>query len=171
MRSSLCINLNATLQGYHRNPQQPDNACKKTFSTSANLALIETQQQANIGCVPCPLPVGAVRYIDTNCRYMCYKDSTGESTSTDTYCSIDVASDGGCSGGSCMSCATGLASMRASYDNAIMRGDASYNGYYIDRCRDRIGHIWQPCDPSSKPSWASWSSASSTVGDSTGCAW
>ena len=52
------------LGGYHRNPQQPDAACRSSFSTSANLGVAETQQQANIGCVRCPTTVGAVRYID-----------------------------------------------------------------------------------------------------------
>jgi len=158
------------LGGYHRNPQQPDAACNRAFSTSTNIGIAVTQQQANIGCVRCPAVVGAVRYIDTSCRFVCYKDSTGESTVNDTYCSVSASADGGCNG-ACMSCRDSLGSMLAAYDAFIAAGRTSYNGFFIDRCRDVLGHKWQPCDLASKPSWAAWSSASPTVGASTGCSW
>jgi hypothetical protein len=111
-----------------------------------------------------------VRYIDTSCRFVCYKDSTGESTSNDTYCSVAVSADGGCNG-ACIACRESLGSMLAAYDAFVAIGRTSYNGFFIDRCRDVIGHKWQPCDLASKPSWASWSSASPTVGASTACSW
>ena len=159
------------LAGYRRNPYESNIFCKSAFSTAANLGKSENDQQANIGCVPCPPVVGAVRYIDTACRYVCYKDSTGESTISDTYCSVEPALDGACVNGACVACQTQLISMQASYSISLTIKDTSYNGLYIDRCRDIIGHRWQPCDPASKPSFGSWKSASPTVGASTGCSW
>ena len=163
--------------------------CLNSFSTSTNIILassfsnaiitalgdttilIQQQQQKNIGCDQCPsynnLAVQP-RYVgnDGACSFVCFKDTTGQNTDTDTYCSLKPTDNitGICPvGGSCLSCSQSL-SQRISEK-------VQHPTEYIDVCRDVVGHQWKPCDPASKPAYAEFRTASIHVGASTGCLW
>ena len=150
--------------------------CLPAFSTSQNLLhaaeLSVRQQQAAIGCSPCLLPAGSaasVLYVASSapCSFVCFKDTTGETAANDTYCSVKPLL-AGCPG-ICLSCADKLLRLRADY--ATSPSPHSYDGLFIDQCRDAVGHTWAPCDPASKPLLATFTSPSLTVGASTACAW
>ena len=138
------------------------------FSTSVNLLgnLSWGVQQANIGCTACPAMTGVRYTVPNNCAYTCYRDTTGENTDNDAYCGQALTADGFCPS-VCLSCHTALASMFVEYQRAPWL----FNGRYIDRCRDSVGHTWQGCDASNLPANAVWTSGSTTVGAKTACEW
>jgi hypothetical protein len=88
--------------------------CLNTFSTSTNTGVSRTDQEAKIGCSPCP--TAAVRYVQPNsCAYMCYQDTTGESVVNDTYCTMPTGADKICQGGTCARCDVSLARLLDDY--------------------------------------------------------
>ena len=159
-------------------------ACVPQFSSSYNILHMDTlsltQQQAYIGCDECTPPSGGasnLRWLSniidggSACKYMCYRDTTGESTANNSFCSVAALDADGSCPGLCLSCASRLAALRSDYTTGVSNGWTTYNGYYIDQCRDVEGHTWAPCDLSAKPDYAEWTSGSSIVGDRTGCQW
>jgi hypothetical protein len=152
--------------GYRKNSGSM--ACQPLFSSSANLVagLTTSMQQTNIGCIACPSTAYAVRYVSNDCRFMCYRDTTGENTAADTYCSVAANSEGVCTG-ECLPCSQSLSDRVTEYTSGVM----SLRGQYIERCTDRYGHRWQPCSTAGLPTNAVWSTGATTVGAKTGCEW
>ena len=126
-------------------------------SSSTTTASNTTKEgQAAVGCVPCP-DIGPVRYV-AGCNYMCYMDTTGESTAQNTYCSKPPSSVDGSCPGACLSCSTKLSAL------VVTVASSSSKGFYPAGCYDVVGYSWLPCDPQSKPNGAVWTSNSFIAG-------
>ena len=161
--------------------------CNPSVSTSSLGSFSVEDAQKYVGCEPCTIPaglsVGQVRFIQDQphissdkCRFSCYKDTTGETRSRDTYCSKsttltvtanNVSSSGLLSvrecTGSCLSCQTKL--------NMILQQSSSKIGKYPQGCEDVVGYEWQDCDPDSKPAFSRFFKSSIIPGARTGCEW
>ena len=163
------------LAGYQKEPSLSvlrSKCLNVDFSTSTSLLFSVPLQQQSIGCSQCPvLDVVPPRYVglDGKCSFVCYKDTTGETTDLDTYCSTTAQNGTGICPGRCKSCKQSLLDLtNAYYSNPTNRDFVSH---YIDQCRDEKGHTWKLCDAASKPIYAEFSTASLVVGASTGCQW
>jgi cysteine-rich repeat protein len=151
--------------------------CGPLISTSV-LSSSTTQREEFIGCKACPNSLGLdLRFIQDDegnpnkCRFICYKDTTGESQIRDTYCktrtNTSLESDGECTS-YCIKCSIALDDLLAS--EAIV-GGMKQIGYYPKGCSDVVGYAWAPCDSDSKPKGSSFSTTSLVPGASTGCGW
>jgi cysteine-rich repeat protein len=170
----MCVSCGSACSiGYTKKGQ--DVICGPTISTSyIDTSLSLTEKEELIGCKMCPDPTGLdLRFIQDDesilrkCRFICYKDTTGESRSLDTYCSVQtntsLEADGECTG-QCIKCSVSL-------DDLLLIAGNTRVGYYPKGCNDVVGYVWAPCDSDSKPRGSSFSTPSLISGARTGCAW
>jgi hypothetical protein len=178
-----CIGCGSTcLPGY--TSSTASSFCRPSISTSSLGSYSNDEAQKYVGCEPCAVPAGLnagqVRFIQdqplfsqSKCRFSCYKDTTGETTSQDTYCSKATTpltfyntnnsqNVRECTG-FCWSCQAKL--------DLILQQSASKIGKYPQGCSDVAGYEWKDCDPDSKPPFSKFSKPSVIPGARTGCEW
>lgn len=153
--------------------------CTPSISTSDLGSFSIEDAQKYVGCEPCTIPTGLnagqVRFIqdqpsisDSRCRFSCYKDTTGETTSQDTYCSkvttttTNVSDVRECTG-HCFSCQAKL--------NLILQQESTQIGKYPQGCSDVVGYEWKDCDSDSKPQFSRFTGSSVIPGARTECEW
>lgn len=187
---SMCVRCGSDcLPGYQQAAASSDDFCGNSLSTSylynnasallvsyytsykTAYSLVEWRQM-QMGCIRCSLTYYDNVHWVHQCLFSCFKDTTGEDTTSDTYCSqqpttltlstgaiVDIC------GGECRQCSS-------SQDDAIrIINNNNLKGKYITSCRDGAGHELADCT-SSKPAYAHYTTSSfAVVGDSTGCKW
>jgi cysteine-rich repeat protein len=181
---AMCVNCGSRcINEFTSETSSSFTSCSQTVSTSQlTLGKYDNEMiQEYIGCKKCISPIFKVRFIpDTpgsyTCRFVCYRDTTGETTEYDTYCSVKVDNiTGTCPSKTCTSCSTKLNTMMTSYkytgiDNDIVY-DSDYFGKYLEGCTDEQGYEWVNCDEDSKPSGSIFTGAATIAGANRGCPW